>query len=152
MRPERASAVPLRPYRYYVALGAMAVAVVATAVLKDTRAETFSLLVGAVAIACWYGGLGPGVVSVVFGFTATWFSGLGPGSRWDSPTHADVYRWSAALAVSLIVLWVSWALGRVGQQATARAESAERERSITESVQHLATELSSAVTPSARAS
>ena len=39
-------------------------------------------------------------------------------------------------------------LTRVGRQATERAESAERERFMTESVQQLATELSSAVTPS----
>ena len=39
-------------------------------------------LVGAVAIACWYGGIGPGAVAIAIGFPAAWFIVTVPGGSW----------------------------------------------------------------------
>ena len=52
---------------YVVAIGARRCRRRDHGVLQDAGAETFSPLVGAVAIACWYGGIGPGVVAIVIG-------------------------------------------------------------------------------------
>ncbi len=147
-RPEPAAGSSERANRYLVAVVVMTVALIVMAVIDDTGGDTVAPFVGAVAIASWYGGIGPGFVSIVAGFAASWLMILSPRGSWRFPDDSDVMRWVTTLAVAVIVLWASWALRRVGKEATVRAETAEHERFMTESVQLLATDLSSAVTQS----
>ena len=137
-----------RSYRYLVALALMAGAFVITYFLQRTGSDTFAVMVGAVAIGCWYGGLAPGLVASLVGWTAAWYVLVTPRWAWDAPERSEFLRWLTPVVVSLVVLWVSWALRRVGARAAEQAHTADLARSTTEEVQRLTSELSSAVTPS----
>ena len=55
--------------RYAFAFLATLAAVIAQVVLTDElKVSVYSILVGAVALAVWYGGFGPGIVGVIIGW------------------------------------------------------------------------------------
>ncbi len=142
------SHAPERRRRYLVALVLVTGALAGTIALQENGTDTFALLVGAVAISSWYGGVGPGLLTIFVGWVTAWIAVGSPEGSLHLPERSEFLRWFTPLLVSLIVLWVSWALRRMGTRANVRADSAERERFMTEAVQQLARDLSSAVTPS----
>ena len=126
----------------------MAAAFVITYFLQRTGSDTFAVMVGAVAIGCWYGGIAPGLLASAVGWTAAWYVLVTPRWSWEVPQRAEFLEWLTPVVVSVVVVWVSWALRRVGSRAAEQAHSADLARSTTEAVQRLTSELSSAVTPS----
>lgn len=137
-----------RASRYLAAVGLAAGAVAVTTALRGHDADTFAPLIGAVAVSCWYGGLGPGLLSIGLAWTAAWYAFVSPRWSWEFTDSSELLRWLVPLLVSIVIVWFSWALRRAGTKAEVRAESAEQERFKTESLQQLASELSSALTPS----
>ena len=137
-----------REHRYLVAFALMGAGLAATYLLQRSGTDTFALMVAAAAISSWYGGTVASVLATASGWAAAWFVVATDGAFGDAPTHDELIRWLVPLLASLVVIWVSWALRRVGTRAVEHASSAELARFTTESVQQLTSELSSAVTPS----
>jgi serine phosphatase RsbU (regulator of sigma subunit)/anti-sigma regulatory factor (Ser/Thr protein kinase) len=135
--------------RYSVALAVSFLALVAerlTSVGTD-GAPLYALLVGAVAVAIWYGGPGPGVLAVV----VAW--GLAPlllysedSFSFENDDHAR--RWGVSLAAGLIVVWISLVMRRGQERAASAAFAAEASTERMTQLQELASGLSAAVTPS----
>ena len=136
------------PNPYLLALLLTGLGVITAILLDAEGARTLAPLVGAVAISCWIGGARPGLLSCAVGFGVVWFGLIDRGDALGMPGTSELARWLTPLCVSLVVVWASWALRRVGAEATSKAETAVRERTTTESVQRLTSELSSALTPS----
>ena len=107
----------------------------------------YSLLVGAVVLAIWYGGFWPGVVSLVIGWSVGPFLLVASGSRAGLHTRDDLLRWSIPLGVALIVVWVSLVMRRGQQRAATAAVAAEVSSRRMQALEHLASMLSAAVTP-----
>jgi GAF domain-containing protein len=134
-----------RAVRYGVALAAMGFGLAAaTAFESFTESEFYPPLIGAAALAVWFGGLGPGLVAVSAGWgyelvaEVEFQSGLG---------HAEA-RWLAGLSVALAVVWVTAAMRSGTARASARADEATRASRETERLQELASRLAAAATPS----
>jgi serine phosphatase RsbU (regulator of sigma subunit)/transcriptional regulator with GAF, ATPase, and Fis domain len=140
--------VSARTARYPVAVVLVSGGLIATSSLRDSGVETYAPLVGSVAISCWYGGVGPGLLAIAIGWATSWFGFVSPHWPPRAPDGTELTTWLAPLAVALVVLLVSWALRRAGERAEVRAESIERKWLVTDGVRELATELSSALTPS----
>jgi GAF domain-containing protein/anti-sigma regulatory factor (Ser/Thr protein kinase) len=125
---------------------ALAALVIGRILLPLVDAPPYSLLVGAVAVAIWYGGFGPGLLAVVIGWS------LSPAllTRADGFgfERYDDYRWTISLVVALVVVWVSLVMRRGQQRAATAAVAAEESTRQMETLQQLATALSAAVTPS----
>lgn len=143
---DTAGARPSHPY--LIAVLVTGLALIAAIVLDAEGARTLAPLVGAVAVSCWIGGAKPGLVSCAVGFTVAWYALAHPDDSWSIPSGSEFARWVVPLCVSLVVVWASWALRRVGVEATSQARLAVRQRTATESVQRLTSELSRALTPS----
>lgn len=138
----RRRAYPLALFLVCVAL------VVSLVLLVWADVATLVPLVGAVAVAASYGGVGPSLAATAVGWSVAWFALMPPRYSLRMPATGEFLRWLIALGVALVVVWLTWLMRRTGTLATLRAEQAERSHSLTEAVQRLATELSSAVTPS----
>jgi serine phosphatase RsbU (regulator of sigma subunit)/anti-sigma regulatory factor (Ser/Thr protein kinase) len=108
----------------------------------------YAVLVGAVAVSVWYGGLGPGLLAVVMGWSLSFVVFFGDPATIDSGTDEDLLRWASAAIVGLGVVWVSIVM-RLGRERAALAadEAAASVRGMAD-LQQLATALSAAVTPS----
>ena len=137
-----------RSYRYRLAALFTAAGLLASALLQEGGTETFAPIVGAVAIVYWYGGVGPGVASLVRSWSIAWFALDPPYGSWGCPDREEFLAWLVPFVVTLIVMWVTWVLRRGGARATERAETAEKERFATQAMHQLTSDLSSAVTPS----
>ncbi len=117
---------------------------VARALLEATDEPLYALLVGAVAVAVWYGGFLPGVVAIVIGWS---LSPLLVTSRLGFAENDDV-RWAVSLVVALVVVWVSFVMRRGQERAATAAAAAEKSTRQMGELQQLATALLVAVTPS----
>ena len=93
----------------------------------------YSILVGAVALAVWYGGFGPGFLSVIVGWAGAYLFVVRERADLGMTAREAWIQWGIALAVALGMLWVSLALRR------GRARSAEAADNAEESVAGLAT-------------
>jgi serine phosphatase RsbU (regulator of sigma subunit)/anti-sigma regulatory factor (Ser/Thr protein kinase) len=135
--------------RYGVAVGAMTLALASKGlVLQLDDTPTYVLLVGAVALAVSYGGLGPGLVALALGWTVSWVAYLGEPGSLDVESEEEVLGWGISLAVAAGVVWMVLALRRGHERAGQAADEAvESIRELT-SLHELATALSAAVTPS----
>ena len=125
-----------------LALGAVAAGRV---LLPVTDSPAYALLVGAVAVAIWYGGFGPGLFAVALGWS------LSPFVLTRADTIAfedqDEVRWATSLVVGLIVVWVSLVMRRGQERAATAAVAAEESTRQMEILQELTAALSAAVTP-----
>jgi serine phosphatase RsbU (regulator of sigma subunit)/anti-sigma regulatory factor (Ser/Thr protein kinase) len=128
--------------RYGVALLASICAILLSiAFLPVSDAPVFSLLVGAVAISAWYGGLGPGLLAIALGWGLGLLLFVGPAGHPSTGSNGDYVRWGVPLVVAVAVVWVS-ILMRMGRE---RAVGALRDL---EGIQGVAEALSAALTPS----
>ncbi|HET7743348.1 MAG TPA: SpoIIE family protein phosphatase [Gaiellaceae bacterium] len=131
-----------RPWqaRYGVALAATLGSItIALAFLPASDAPVYSLLVGAVAVSAWYGGLGPGLLAIATGWGLSLVLFVGPAAHPEQGTAGDLVRWAIPLAVAVAVVWVSIAM-RMGRE---RAVGAVLEL---EGIQGVAEALSAALT------
>ncbi len=130
--------------RYGVAVVLSIGGALVTKDLTPDNAELYALLVGVVAVAVWYGGLGPGLVAVAAGWT---FELVQLGFLSGTFQGIEVTRWAATLTIALGVIWVSTQM-RTGQERAVLA-AAEAEETVRELVglQELAAALSAAVSP-----
>ena len=63
-------------------------------------------------------------------------------------TVSDAISWGVGLAVALALIWASWTLQRLREQATRRATEAEETSAVSRELHELAAALASAATPS----
>jgi serine phosphatase RsbU (regulator of sigma subunit)/anti-sigma regulatory factor (Ser/Thr protein kinase) len=143
-KPTRSAAT-----RYGVALvSTLGSILIAVGMLSSSQTPVYSLLVGAVAISVWFGGLGPGLLAVGTGWTLSLFLFVGPGGHPEEATASDLLRWGIPLLVALAVVWIGIRM-RLGREravvAVGEAEAAVRDL---EAIQLVAKELSAALTPS----
>ena len=142
----RGAATPWRAYGLAVLATLVALGMVA-ALLPLTDQATYAPLLGAVVVAVWYGGLGPGLVSIALGWAFSYWALVRPRFSLDVASTDEFVRWLVPLVVALLIVSISWAMQRGLRRATRRARRAERSRSISASLQELASALSSAATP-----
>ena len=140
--------IAARGHRFLVAFALMGLGLGGCYLLQRTGSETYALMVAAAAISSWYGGTVPSLLSTLAGWGAAWFLLSDPNGSWSTPSRDELVRWLVPLLASLVVIWVSWGLRRIGTRAVEHASSAEQARFTTEAVQQLTSELSSALTPS----
>lgn len=127
--------------RYGVALAAALLGVALSEGLQPlTGHDVYPPLIGAVAIAVWYGGVGPALLAIAVG----WLVELG--AAWGSVE--DRARWLTGLAVALAIVWVTSVMRLAEARAAARAVEATRTGRLTERLRDLAAELAGAATPS----
>ena len=139
--------------RYGVAIAAMLAALATKGFFQQVDdAPSYVVLVGAVAIAVSYGGLGPGLVAMSLGWAVSFVSSIGDAAALDSGTESDLLAWSTSLAVAAGVVWVVLALRRGHERAETVIGEAEESIRQLAGVQELATSLSAALTPSEVAS
>lgn len=133
------------PARYGVAAALAIVAVVIGRVLMPhTDGPQYALVVGAVAVAVWYGGFGPGLLAVVVGWSlGPIVMSRGEGVGLDAE---DELPWVTSLIVALVVVWVSLIMRRGQERAATAAVEAEESTRQTASIQSLTTALSAALT------
>jgi GAF domain-containing protein/anti-sigma regulatory factor (Ser/Thr protein kinase) len=137
-----ASAGSLRaPWGAYAvaALAAAAALGLSAVLLPATDEPTYVPLVGAAALSAWYGGLGPGLVTVALAWPLAFFFVAPPRGSADIES-GELASWLVALAVAVAIVWLAWLLRR-------SQRSAERSTSSAESLQELAAALSAAAEP-----
>jgi serine phosphatase RsbU (regulator of sigma subunit)/anti-sigma regulatory factor (Ser/Thr protein kinase) len=132
--------------RYGVAvISSLSALVLARLILPVAEAPVYSLLVGAVVVAVWYGGFGPGLLALAIGWAIGPFL-LASGSQSGLHTRDDLLRWAIPLGVALMVVWISLVMRRAQHRAATAAVAAEESSREMESLQRLTTALSAAVT------
>jgi serine phosphatase RsbU (regulator of sigma subunit)/anti-sigma regulatory factor (Ser/Thr protein kinase) len=135
--------------RYGFAIVATIVALVSKALLLQVDdAPFYALLIGAVAVTVAYGGLGPGVVSVLLGWSVSLLVFVGEPWAVDVGGEEDLLFWSTSLAVAAAVVWVAVALRRGHERAGMAVDVAEGTIRQLSGLQELASSLSAALTPS----
>ena len=146
--PERGSIVgrASRAYAFGVAAAGAGVGIEAL-LLPLTDEVSYAPLLGAVALAVWYGGLGPGLLCAASGWAVASYALAAPRGSLSFATGNEFTRWLVSLLVALVVIGVSAALQRARVHEARRAVVAERSRSTADGLQELASSLSAAVTP-----
>jgi serine phosphatase RsbU (regulator of sigma subunit)/anti-sigma regulatory factor (Ser/Thr protein kinase) len=133
--------------RYGVAvISALSALILARLIVPYADAPVYSLLVGAVVVSVWYGGFGPGVVTLVVGWSVGPFLLVGMGSGSGIHSQDDLLRWLVPLGVGLMVVWIYLLLRRGQLRAATAAVAAEESTREMEALQRLASALSAAVT------
>jgi GAF domain-containing protein/anti-sigma regulatory factor (Ser/Thr protein kinase) len=130
----------------YVVAVALAVGALGTsrALAELTDRPIYAVLVAAVAISLWQGGLGPGLVTLAVNWS------LAPFVVEANETFRDreaSWTWSLTLASALAIVWVAVAMRRGQQRAATAAVAAESSSRQMESLQQLASALVRAVEP-----
>ena len=130
--------------RYAFAVAGSGLGVALSTALTPHEAPIYALLVGVVAIAIWYGGLGPGLTAVAVG----WGLELLVLTKEDGVRGLELTRWAVTLAIALSVIWVSVVLRLRSERATSAASEVEASFRDMARLQELSATLSAAVTPS----
>ena len=135
--------------RYAFAILAALAAVVAQVALTDEwEVSVYSILVGAVALAVWYGGVGPGIVGVVLAWAGAAVFVVGDHDSLDMTAREAWGQWTVGLAVALGMIWVSLILRRARVQAVRAADVAQESVAGLETLQRLSSALSAAASVS----
>jgi serine phosphatase RsbU (regulator of sigma subunit)/anti-sigma regulatory factor (Ser/Thr protein kinase) len=135
--------------RYAFAVLAALAAVVAQVALTDEwEVSVYSILVGAVALAVWYGGVGPGIVGVVLAWAGAAVFVVADHDSLDMTRREAWAQWSVGLAVAVGVIWVSLVLRRARVQAVQAADVAQESVAGLETLQRLSSALSAAASVS----
>jgi serine phosphatase RsbU (regulator of sigma subunit)/anti-sigma regulatory factor (Ser/Thr protein kinase) len=138
---------PLARYGFaaFAALVSFSVMLVFVPVIDE---PLYALLVGAVAVTVWWGGLLPGVLAVAIGWSLSYVVFVGDPEEIDTGTEEELLLWGAAALVGAGVVWVSIVMRRGRERAAvAVGEAVASVRTMTE-LQQLASALSAAVSPS----
>jgi serine phosphatase RsbU (regulator of sigma subunit)/anti-sigma regulatory factor (Ser/Thr protein kinase) len=107
----------------------------------------YSLLLGAAAVAIWYGGFGPGLLAIAIGWSFSPFLLLAEGDSPGLHDEDDLFSWGVPLAVAVVVMWVSVIMRRGQQRAATAAAAAEESTRHMDTLRQIATALSAALTP-----
>jgi serine phosphatase RsbU (regulator of sigma subunit)/anti-sigma regulatory factor (Ser/Thr protein kinase) len=107
----------------------------------------YSLLLGAAAVAIWYGGFGPGMLAIAIGWSLAPFLLFAEGDSPGLHDQDDFFTWGVPLAVALVVFWVSVIMRRGQQRAATAAVVAEESSRRMDTLQQIATALATALTP-----
>jgi serine phosphatase RsbU (regulator of sigma subunit)/anti-sigma regulatory factor (Ser/Thr protein kinase) len=133
--------------RYGVAvLCALCSLLAARLIVPYANAPVYSLLVGSVAVSVWYGGLGPGFLTLAIDWAVGPFLLVASGAPSGFHSRDDLLRWLVPLAVALLVVWIYFLMRRLQQRAVTAAVAAEESTRQMGSLQELASALSAAVT------
>ena len=129
---------------YGFAVVGSGVGVAASALLAPNEDPIYALLVGVVAVAIWYGGLGPGLTAVVVG----WGLELLVLYEDERVRGLEMTRWPVTLAIALSVIWVSVVIRLRSERAASATSDVEASFHDMARLQELSATLSAAVTPS----
>ena len=136
--------------RYLFGLVAISVALVATLLILDAEiggAEpSYSLLIAAIALTVWYGGFGPSVLAVVFGWGAALWLIVEARGEITLGDNDEMARWGISLAAAVVIAGVAGLLRFRVERSAGEAQSARTAISKIESLQQLSIELSGAPT------
>jgi PAS domain S-box-containing protein len=129
VRPNGGS--PRRLARYGVAIGTTALALLAAVAIDYwvDEVSAFPLLLAAVMVSSWYGGLGPGLLTIGLGLPVVTYLFVSPPYSLAVATLTGVERLTVSLLVALLINW----LNTRRRRAEARVQvQAERRRLVTE--------------------
>jgi serine phosphatase RsbU (regulator of sigma subunit)/anti-sigma regulatory factor (Ser/Thr protein kinase) len=134
--------------RYGVAaISALSALLLARLIVPVADAPFYSILVGAVVVAVWYGGFLPGVFALVVAWAVAPFMLIAHDRPAGIHNRDDLLRWGVPLLVALMIVWISFVMRRGQQRAATAAVEAEATTRQMEALQALATALSAGVTP-----
>jgi serine phosphatase RsbU (regulator of sigma subunit)/anti-sigma regulatory factor (Ser/Thr protein kinase) len=132
----------------FACLAALAAVVVQFALTQEWKVSVYSVLVGAVALTVWYGGVGPGVLAVVLGWSGAAVFVVGDRESLEMTTREAWVQWGVSLAVATGVVWVSLVLRRARVRAVEAAVVARESVAGLETLQRLSSALSAAASVS----
>jgi GAF domain-containing protein/anti-sigma regulatory factor (Ser/Thr protein kinase) len=135
-----------RADRYGLALLATAAGFLATASLLGLSTDAiYAPLIGAVLLSVWLGGVGPGAVSIVVGWTLALWVVVEPRDAFLESDGDDLARWAVNLGVAALIVVVA-ALMQIGRKrATEAAIEAESSLGRVGALHELSSELAGAV-------
>jgi signal transduction histidine kinase len=126
---------------YLLAIGATLLAHGATVALKhDWPTPSFMFFIPAVAIAAWFGGMGPSIVATAMSLILIRINFLGPGWSVEGPTNGPLAV-AAFLVVAVTIAVLMEALRRSRALADSHAADLERLNHENERIASLATKL-----------
>jgi serine phosphatase RsbU (regulator of sigma subunit)/anti-sigma regulatory factor (Ser/Thr protein kinase) len=132
----------------FACLAALAGIVAQVALTQEWKVSVYSVLVGAVVLTVWYGGVGPGVLAVVLQWTGATIFVVGDRESLEMTTREAWVQWGVALAVATGVVWVSLVLRRARVRAVEAAVVARESVAGLETLQRLSSALSAAASVS----
>jgi serine phosphatase RsbU (regulator of sigma subunit)/anti-sigma regulatory factor (Ser/Thr protein kinase) len=132
----------------FACLAALAGIVAQVALTQEWKVSVYSVLVGAVVLTVWYGGVGPGVLAVVLQWTGATIFVVGDRESLEMTTREAWVQWSVGLAVATGVVWVSLVLRRARVRAVEAAVVARESVAGLETLQRLSSALSAAASVS----
>jgi len=107
----------------------------------------YALLIGCVAVAIWFGGLGPGLFTTASCWTAGYVLFVGEAGALDTGgTREERIRWGTSLLIALGVVWVAALLRAASERATTAAVVAHETIRDVAALQDLAAASSTALT------
>ncbi len=138
-----------RGRRYGVAVFLAGASLLFAILLEEiAEAPIYAPLLGAVAVAAVYGGLGPALVTTALTWIAAWVILAESQSTFGFGETDHRTRWSANLAVGLVLAWVIVAVRQGRERATTEVQEVRASVRELESLQALTAALAAAVTPS----
>ena len=132
----------------FACLAALAGIVAQVALTQEWKVSVYSVLVGAVALTVWYGGVGPGVLAVVLQWSGAAVFVVRDRESLEMSTREAWVRWGVSLAVATGVVWVSLVLRRARVRAVEAADVARESVAGLETLQRLSSALSAAASVS----
>jgi serine phosphatase RsbU (regulator of sigma subunit)/anti-sigma regulatory factor (Ser/Thr protein kinase) len=131
------------------ALVAAVVALLAEVVLTQVwEISAYSILVGAVALAVWYGGVVTGLLCAALAWAGAIPALIGEHDTLGLTVRESWIQWSISLGVALGMIWVSALLRRARVRASEAAEIARESAAGLENLQRLSSALSAAASVS----
>ena len=101
-----------------------------------------------VALAVWYGGVGPGVLGAVVAWAGAAIFVVAQHESLDMTQHEAWVQWAVSLGVALAIIWVALVLRRERVRAAAAEGVAEESVAGLENLQRLSSSLSAAASVS----
>ena len=137
--------------RYLVAVAAAAAGVLATEAMLESGVgdePIYAPLIAAVAVASWYGGLGPSAVTIVLSWTSALVFFDQPRGALGVTDSEDMVRWWINLAVALFIAGAGGVLRTRIERSAVEADTARSDVREIESLQELTIALTAAVSSS----
>jgi serine phosphatase RsbU (regulator of sigma subunit)/anti-sigma regulatory factor (Ser/Thr protein kinase) len=138
------------PARYLFGVVVTSVALVATLLVLEAEIggnePTYALLIAAVAVTVWYGGFGPSLLAIAFGWGAALWVVVESRGAITLGHNDDMARWWLSLAVAIVIAGVAGVLRLREERSAGEARSARTAIHEIESLQQLSIALSGAPT------
>jgi serine phosphatase RsbU (regulator of sigma subunit)/anti-sigma regulatory factor (Ser/Thr protein kinase) len=132
----------------FAVLAALAAVLAQVALTEEWEVSVYSVLVGAVALAVWYGGVGPGILGVALAWMGAAVFVVADSESLGMSRREAWVQWGVGLGVALGVIWVSLVLRRARQHAVRVADVAEESVAGLETLQRFSSSLSAAASVS----